>query len=338
VVLQKAGRSAEAADAFRKAAELDPNSRNAWLYAGILYEQNGAHDKAIPALTQALALGAEPKYQAHMALAQAYAHTNDSAKALDEFAAATQARPDDPIAWYDLAVLQTQTGKATDAVQSYRKVLDLKPTDAAILNPTQLNLGLLLAADGNTDAIPLLNAAIQTNATSEEPHVALGNLYARRGEPDKAIAERLIALQLNPKDNATHLQIGDALMAQKKWAEAAAHYEAVAATEPTRADVHNAAGTAYEYMGDMPKAQAAFQAALQANPKYAQAHNNMGVIYEKQGKLAQAKAEYKRAVALDPSLTEARKNLARFSAPATPKPRGAPKAGGAAARPRSASL
>lgn len=315
VVLQKSGRNLEAADAFRKAADLDPKNAGAWLYAGLLYSQVGANDKAIPALTQALALGTPSLYDAHMALAQAYAGQKNNPKAMAEFAAAVKARPDDPTAHFDLAVLQTQAGQKADAEQSYRKVLDLKPTDPQIVTQAQTNLGLLLAADGNaTEAVPLLSAATQADPKAAAPHLALANLYAKQGDAAKALAERQAALALTPQDDQTRLLVADALLAQKQYAEAAAQYAAVAGRQPTNAAVQNALGTAYEQTGDLARAQAAFEAALAANPRYAQAQNNLGVVYEKQGKKAQALAAYKKAVAIDPTLTEAKRNLARYTA------------------------
>lgn len=316
VVLQKAGRDAEAADAFRQAAALDPQSSVAWLNAGLLYAQTGAGDKAIPALTQALALGTEYRYEAHMALAQVHVAAKNNAKGMAEFAAAVKERPDDPTALFDLAVLQTGARQTAAAEQTYRKVLAAGPTDPQVLAQTQTNLGLLLAAGGKSDeAIPLLQAAAQADPKTAAPHLALANLYAKAGDPARAMAERMAAVILNPQDMQTRLLLADALLADKKYAEAAMQYEAVTQRDPGSAAVQNALGTAYEQMNDLPKAVRAFGSALTGRGtarEKAQAQNNLGVVYEKQGKQAQAVAAYKKAIALDPTLAEARKNLARF--------------------------
>nr|MDQ2688285.1 tetratricopeptide repeat protein [Armatimonadota bacterium] len=308
--------NAEAADAFRQAATLDPQNAVAWLNAGLLYAQTGAGAKAIPALSQALTLGTDYKYEAHMALAQVYVAAKNTHKAMTEFTAASSARPDDPTALFDLAVLQTQAGQTAVAEQTYRKVLAAAPTDPQILAQAQTNLGLLLAADGKSaEAMPLLQAAAQSDPKNAAPHLALANLYARAGDAAKAMAERQTAVILNPQDTQTRLLVADALLADKKYAEAAMQYEAVIKRDPGNAAVQNALGTAYEQMNDLTRAQAAFKSALTGKGsarEKAQAQNNLGVVYEKQGKQAQAIAAYKKAVALDPMLTEAKTNLARF--------------------------
>ena len=316
VVLQKSGHNAEAADAFHQASTLDPQNAIAWLNAGLLYAQTGAEAKAVPALTQALALGTDYKYEAHMALAQVYVNAKNSPQAMSEFAAAAVARPNDPTALFDLAVLQTQARQTPAAEQTYRKIIAAGPSDPQILTQTQTNLGLLLAADGKGDeAIPLLQAAAQADPKNAAPHVALANLYARMGDADKAMAERMTAVTINPQDTQTRLLLADALLADKKYAEAAMQYETVTKRDPGNAAVQNALGTAYEQMNDLARAQMAFGAALTGKGsarEKAQAENNLGVVYEKQGKQAQAIAAYRKAVALDPTLTQAKKNLARF--------------------------
>lgn len=316
VVLQKSGKNAEAADAFRQASTLDPKNAVAWLNAGLLYAQTGAGAKAIPALTQALALGTDYKYEAHMALAQVYVAQKNNPKALSEFAAAASVRPNDPTALFDLAVIQTQARQTPAAEQTYRKLLAANPAGTQILTQARTNLGLLLAADGKGDeAIPLLQAAAQADPKNAAPHLALANLYAKAGDAAKAISERQVAVAINPQDIQTRLLLADALLADKKYAEAAMQYEAVTKRDSGNAAVQNALGTAYEQMNDLARAQAAFKSALigkgSAREK-AQAQNNLGVVYEKQGKQAQAIAAYKKAIALDPTLTEAKTNLARF--------------------------
>jgi tetratricopeptide (TPR) repeat protein len=318
VVLQKSGKKAEAADAFQKAAELDPKNTLAVLNAGLLYAQVGANDKAIPDLNQAIAQDTDYKYEAHLTLAQSYHSVNNDAKAISEFGIASQIRPTEAAPLYNLAALQQQAGQTADAEQSYQKVLDLKPTDPQIVTSAQTNLGILLANDGKTDqAMPLLTAAIQADPKAAPPHAALGNLYAKQGDAAKAMDERKTAVDLDPSDSQTRLLLADAYLAGKQYTEAAAQYGEVAKNDPQNTSVLNALGTAYEQGGDSAQAQTAFEAALAgtgtARDK-AQAQNNLGVVYEKQGHQAKAIAAYKKAVALDPTLTEAKKNLARFHA------------------------
>ncbi len=311
VVLQKSGHPAQAADAFAQAAALDPKNSVAALNAGLLYAQQGNNAKAVPALQQALALDTDYKYEAHMALGQAYAKSSPD-QAITEFAAASAARPTEALPVFNQAALLTNAGRRADAEAAYRKVIDLAPSDPQMLATAQSTLGRLLAQDGSADGIPLLTQAIQASPQNPAPHLALANLYAKMGNPQKALSERMAALVLNANDAQTRLLVADALMSQKSYAQAASQYDRAVQQLPPSASVQNARGTAHELAGDTAGAQAAFQAALAADPQSAVAQNNLGVIYEKQGKKTQAVAAYKKAVRLDPSLVVARKNLARF--------------------------
>ena len=311
VVLQKSGHPAQAADAFAQAAALDPKNSLSALNAGLLYAQGGDTARAIPALQQALALDTDYKYEAHMALGQAYAKSSPD-RAITEFVAASAARPTEAAPVFNQAVLQTQAGHRAEAEAAYRKVIDLAPSDPQMLAESQTTLGQLLAQDGSADGVPLLTQAIQASPKSAAPHLALANLYAKMGNTQRAVDERMAALALSPGDTQTRLLVADALMAQKKYTQAAAQYDLAVQAQPSSASAQNARGTAHELAGDNAGAQAAFEAALGLDPQSATAQNNLGVVYEKQGKKSQAVAAYKKAVRLDPALQVARKNLARF--------------------------
>lgn len=311
VVLQKGGHRAEAADAFAQAAALDPKNSVAALNAGLLYAQGGSTEKAIPALQQALALDTDYKYEAHMALGQAYARSSPD-RAISEFGAASLARPTDALPVFNQAVLLTQAGQRAGAEAAYRKVIDLAPSDPKLLAEAQGTLGQLLAQDGSADGIPLLTQSAQAHPQDPAPHLALANIYAKSGSAQKALDERMAALMLSPNDVQTRLLVADGLRSQKKYAQAAAQYDLAAQAQPQNAAIREQAGEAREMAGDLAGAQSAFEAALAANPQSALAQNNLGVVYEKQGKQSHAVAAYKKAVRLDPSLAVARKNLARF--------------------------
>ncbi len=314
VVLQQAKRSNEAADAFQQAATLEPSNGNAFLNAGLLYAQSGQNDKAITDLAKAISLDTDYKYEAHMALAQAYAGSKDNAKAISEFTIASQVRPTEAAPLFDLGVLQSQAGSSAAAADAYRKVIALPAADPTLKMQAQTNLALLSAKSGSADAATALAQAAQTDPNNPAPHTALANLYAKQGDVAKALAERRTVLKLSPTDDQTRLLVADTLLSQKEYSDAASQYDVVAQREPKNAAVQNARGTAYELSGDLSTAQRAFEAALAIDPKNAQAENNLGVVYEKQGKKAQAIAAYKKAIALDPTLVQAKKNLARYSA------------------------
>ncbi len=146
--LQKAGKNADAAQAFQRAAALAPTNPDLPFYAGESYAQSGSNDKAIVALTQALALKTQYQFPAHMLLAQIYSGSGVRDKAIEQLKAAALVQPSDPTTWFNLGVLQQQAGQTEDAKQDFGKVVALKPTDAGMLKQAQQSLAALQATPG----------------------------------------------------------------------------------------------------------------------------------------------------------------------------------------------
>lgn len=146
--LQKSGRAMEAAQAFQKAAVLAPTNPDLPFYAGETYVQAGSNDKAVPMLTQALALKTQYQFPTHIMLAQIYSTNGARDKAIAEYKAATLVQPADPMPWFNLGVLQQQAGQTDDAKQDFAKVVSLKPADMGMLKQAQQSLAALQATPG----------------------------------------------------------------------------------------------------------------------------------------------------------------------------------------------
>lgn len=211
VALQSSGQNAQATDAFSKTTELDPKNADAWLYLGISYTQAGNFAKAIPALKQAITLKTSDPYDAHLALAHSEASGGNNADALQDFAAASQLKPQEFDPLFNQAVLQQQAGDTAKAEDNYRKVLALKPTDPNQLKPTQTNLGLLLAKDGDpATALPVLTQAAQSDPSNVDIQAALGLMYLKKGQKEDAKAAYQKALALNPNRADAKAGLADA--------------------------------------------------------------------------------------------------------------------------------
>jgi len=317
--LQKAGRSAEAADALRKAAEQDPKDAAAWLNAGELYAKGQRYDDAIAALTKAVGPDVDPKldvvgqYDAYFALGAANAAKSNTNEAIKDFDTAAGLQPQNAVPVYNKGVLQEQAGLKSDAEASYRSALAKDPASVQI----QTALGLLLADEGNAaeSATLLAQAApnLTQNAKSALIYARLGDQYAKQKDFAKADQARRQALALNPEDADTRLALADSNMTRRQYVAALAQYDAAAKLRPNDPAIQNQRGVAYKNLKQYPKALQAFKQALALDPSNAQVQNNIGVLYELLGNKAQAVTAYKKALALNPSLEVARRNLSRFA-------------------------
>ncbi len=199
VTLDKSGKHAEAADAFAAAAKLDPKNPQPLLYSGLIYHQTGSDARAIPALQQALALGTDDPFDAHIALAEAAATAKNTAGALKEFNLAAQAKPDNFNAWANIGILNQNTGKTADAEAAYRKAIALTPPDPKALASVQSNLALLLLPEGKADeAQTLLAQAIKNDPANARYSYNQGLAYEKQNKIADAIASYKQALTVDP--------------------------------------------------------------------------------------------------------------------------------------------
>jgi len=199
VSLDKSSKHAEAADAFAAAAKLDPKNPQPFLYSGLIYHQTGSDAKAIPALQQALALGTDDPFDAHIALAEAAATAKNTDGALKEFNLAAQAKPRDFSTWANIGILNQNSGKAADAEAAYRKAIALTSPNPKALASVQSNLALLLLPEGKTDeAQTLLVQAIQNDPKNARYLYNQGLAYEKQDKTAEAIASYKQALVVDP--------------------------------------------------------------------------------------------------------------------------------------------
>lgn len=115
-------------------------------------------------------------------------------------------------------------------------------------------------------AIRGLEAAIAIDASYNEAHYNLGELYMQSGDIDKGIASSRKALQLNPSDAMAQLNIGAGLAMQGKSQEALVE----------------------------------FDKAVQLDPNNAMARFNRGLLLLKSSRIDEVRADWKKFLELEP--------------------------------------
>jgi Flp pilus assembly protein TadD len=200
--LEKGGKHAEAAAEFEKAAALDPKNSCDPLYAGMLYHQIGDDAKAVPDLKTALALGTTEKFNVYSDLAQAAAAVKHNGDAIQDYALAAQAKPDDFDTEANLGILNQNAGYAVEAETAYRQALTLKADDPKSRADVQSNLAILLTTDGKLDeAAALLVQAAQEQPADTAIQDNLGTVYEKQGKTALALAAYKQALTLSPAND-----------------------------------------------------------------------------------------------------------------------------------------
>jgi Tfp pilus assembly protein PilF len=186
--------------------------------------------------------------------------------ALKEFDEAVQLDPAFPEARLGRAlVLELAFGKLAEAEAEYREAIRLRPAYAEAHN----DLGQLLAKRGrHEEAIAEFDAAL-AEMLYREPWVARcnkGQALFRSGRREEGIAEMKACLALNPSYCAGHRELGRAHLEAGRVHEALDELSSYARLCEKVPDAHYQLGLARMKEGDLPSARSAFERCEQLGP------------------------------------------------------------------------
>lgn len=155
------------------------------------------------------------------------------------------------------------------------------------------------------EAIRLYTKAIDSGQLTKEQ---LGKAYSGRGtawmdtgNPDQAIADYSLAIQVNPKDGAAYHNRGLAWKEKKNPEKAIADFTTAVTINPRDADSYFDRGNIRFDNNELDKAIADFTKAVEADPNFAYAYYNRAVAYANQGKLGDALGDAKKALSVQPT-------------------------------------
>jgi len=138
--LEGAGNYDQAITLLQQATQVDPNQDLVWGYLGDAQRGAAAHSSDAQAKTKLYqdaiasydkAIAIKPAAPYHAGLADAYARTGQTDKAVEEYNAAVQADPPNAGAYYyNEGVVFTNTGKTDEAVAAFDKAIQADPNRA----------------------------------------------------------------------------------------------------------------------------------------------------------------------------------------------------------------
>jgi protein O-mannosyl-transferase len=215
-----------------------------------------------------------------------------------------------------LARILASRGRSDEAIEQYRKALEIMPDYTDALN----NLGLALAARGQIDAaMAQYRKALEIDPDFADTHYNLGILLDGLGRTDEAIAEYQKTLEINPDFAEAHNNLGNALIARGQPDAAYAQFMTALKLNPDLAETHNNLGNILADRGEVDKAILHYEKALEIKPDYAIAHNSLGNALAGQGRIEAAVAHFQRALEIQPDYAKARANLDRILPPHPPR-------------------
>lgn len=176
------------------------------------------------------------------------------------------------MAEYNLGCELERQGRMSEALEHYRKAVEIQPRDADCLN----RYGFALTKSGDyAEALPCFETA----------------------------------LKLRPSFFELEYNIANCLLHLKRYDEALGHYQEFLQRQPDQVNALIGLGVCLGVKGDNGGAISAFESALKLEPENADAHFDLGEALAAQGKMDDAKRELTEALRLRPQWEEAESEL-----------------------------
>lgn len=169
-------------------------------------------------------------------------------------------------AWRMLGSVRAEMGRYADAIEAYRRALDLAPTDVASIR----NYLRVLQLAGRTDEA--LRFARESRARARHD-TQFNELWidletgAPGGDRELALRELRRRAELRPDDLRTRMQIFGLLVEMEQWAEAESELAAIERAAPDSIDVVNLRANYRMARGDAEGAVSVFREYIDSTPR-----------------------------------------------------------------------
>ena len=202
---------------------------------------------------------------AYYNLGTLYLRRNSLADARRYLEQAVKLRPNYAEAWNNLGMVSAQQGQEDEAIKNFERSLEFRPTYVTAL----LNLGNLLRRKGNLpDAQELLKQALEASPNDPEANYSIGMLYARQNQVDRASEYLTRAIALRPDYAEALNNLGILLVRQAHYPEAKQQFEMCIQVAPTFDQAYLNLARLYVVLNDKEKAREVLQALLRQQPQH----------------------------------------------------------------------
>ena len=234
----------------------------------------------------------------HFGAAKVFFSKGCKKKAIAELLKVIEINPDYYMAHYHLGIAFGGEGKSDLAINSFEKVLAIKPSHA----PTLFQLGRLCRIyEKNVEkARGCLVRSIELDPAELWAHFELGILYRDMGELDSALRSFRDVLRLDPKNIPATRQLGRVLRLKGDFESAIQKLKSALEFKPGDTDTMIELGLAYRDDQKIDEAIALYVRILERSPDNAIAHNHLGCLFRSAGNEQRAEIHLKKALVLNP--------------------------------------
>jgi len=226
---ERTGNYPGAVRAYQRGLAVAPQNVELLNSLGFALFQQGKSQEAVAALEKAIEV--DPKHwKAHnnLALASIDIGELELAEAHYRESLAIELQP---AIYNDLGFVLERQGMADEAVEMYRKSLELDPGSAS----ANYNLAAFLARRGDYSAAERHFRAALEKQPNTQTHAGLGFVLRQQGRLDEAIASLNAAIEADPVNAAAYDQLGTILVQQGRLGEAESTYRLLVRSRPSAA-------------------------------------------------------------------------------------------------------
>ncbi len=233
-------------------------------------------------------------------------------------------RKDDKPTLIRLGGVYFEQSEFEKSMQSYQRVVDQEPTNAAAL----AGLARIAATENNHQlAVDLFQKALEQQPNADQLYYALGLSLRALGKKDEAKAALAKRGSNEPSFNDplfdeitggqeqadglwTHMTAGSQALVEGNYAKAAEEFELATVDLPEDPRSWQSLGLARARLNDLKGATQAYLKAETLSPENAEIHLELGKLYRASSEHIKAEQHLLRAIEIDPGKLESHKALA----------------------------
>lgn len=222
-------------------------------------------------------------------------------EAIDLYKKLIEMRPGDDSILLSLAWAYRDSGRKAEAMDCFEKLFE-KELDRKVFTGFAFDeMVRICREEGNYEKV----VEFCERAVSAQPHDpallnTLGESCIKAGKAQRAVEIFELLTSREPDSPMFFCYLGNARIVAGDYEKADEAYEKAIAIEPSEAHTfYNKQGNAYEQAGQYQRAEAALKKALEYSPEYPLYYSILGDILIKAGKIDEAREVYGRAATLD---------------------------------------
>ena len=307
--LEQLGRLQDALSVYREAANLDSDSVDAYLGAGLLCQRLQDYDLALDFFDKVIERD-NLQIGAYLAKTSVLSVCKKYKEAIETIDAARALLPNSADLLLNLGFVFEERSGPGDldlAIKAYSDAAALKENySSAVFNRANVYQKL----SRWELAVKDYQQVIEWDESFSSAFTNLGLAYYKQSNYDAAIESFQRALLLDPTHPQTYSNLGVVLYESDRFLEALAAYEKAIQFKPDYFEAFSNRGNVLKELRQFEAALESYGEAIALCEDYFEAYVNRGVVYFELDRLEEARADYDRAIEINPDYSLAHSNLA----------------------------